>query len=90
MVNYNEFVIKIIQWFLTDVILDPLLTFRKELKGMIKISSLVNLFFPAPELMCYNPFCADKFGVKVSVNDIVIKTVAIALRNVPKANGKIL
>ncbi|PWA71250.1 dihydrolipoamide acetyltransferase, long form protein [Artemisia annua] len=60
MVNYNEFVIKIIQWFLTDVILDPLLTFRKELK--------------------------DKFGVKVSVNDIVIKTVAIALRNVPKAN----
>ncbi|GJX38365.1 dihydrolipoyllysine-residue acetyltransferase component 1 of pyruvate dehydrogenase complex, mitochondrial isoform X1 [Tanacetum coccineum] len=44
-----------------DVILDPLLTFRKELK--------------------------DKFGVKVSVNDIVIKTVAIALRNVPKANA---
>lgn len=33
-------------------------------------------------------FCADKFGVKVSVNDIVIKTVAIALRSVPKANGK--
>lgn len=44
-----------------DVILDPLLSFRKELK--------------------------DKFGVKVSVNDIVIKTVAIALRNVPKANA---
>ncbi|KAM0013430.1 putative dihydrolipoyllysine-residue acetyltransferase [Helianthus debilis subsp. tardiflorus] len=45
----------------TDVILDPLLSFRKELK--------------------------DKFGVKVSVNDIVIKTVGIALRNVPKANA---
>ncbi|KAL7582519.1 dihydrolipoyllysine-residue acetyltransferase component 1 of pyruvate dehydrogenase complex, mitochondrial [Lactuca sativa] len=44
-----------------DVILDPLLLFRKELK--------------------------DKFGVKVSVNDIVIKTVAIALRSVPKANA---
>ena len=38
----------------------------------------------------YNIFCADKFGVKVQVNDTVIKTVAIALRNVPKANGKIL
>ncbi|XP_071732093.1 dihydrolipoyllysine-residue acetyltransferase component 1 of pyruvate dehydrogenase complex, mitochondrial [Rutidosis leptorrhynchoides] len=44
-----------------DVILDPLLSFRKELK--------------------------DKFGVKVSVNDIVIKVVANALRNVPKANA---
>ncbi|KAL4557391.1 hypothetical protein LXL04_035567 [Taraxacum kok-saghyz] len=44
-----------------DVILDPLLAFRKELK--------------------------DKFGVKVSVNDIVIKTVAIALRKVTKANA---
>lgn len=44
-----------------DVILDPLLAFRKELK--------------------------DKFGVKVSVNDIVIKTVAIALSKVPKANA---
>nr|XP_043614968.1 dihydrolipoyllysine-residue acetyltransferase component 1 of pyruvate dehydrogenase complex, mitochondrial isoform X2 [Erigeron canadensis] len=44
-----------------DVILDPLLSFRKELK--------------------------DKFGVKVSVNDIVIKTVAMALSNVPKANA---
>ena len=36
----------------------------------------------------YYMFCADKFGVKVSVNDIVIKTVATALRKVPKANGK--
>lgn len=45
----------------SDVILDPLLSFRKELK--------------------------EKFGVKVSVNDIVIKTVAIALRTVPKANA---
>ncbi|XP_024969364.1 dihydrolipoyllysine-residue acetyltransferase component 1 of pyruvate dehydrogenase complex, mitochondrial isoform X2 [Cynara cardunculus var. scolymus] len=45
----------------SDVILDPLLSFRKELK--------------------------EKFGVKVSVNDIVIKTVAIALKTVPKANA---
>ncbi|KAL3523536.1 hypothetical protein ACH5RR_016370 [Cinchona calisaya] len=45
----------------SDVILDPLLSFRKELK--------------------------EKFGVKVSVNDIVIKVVAMALRNVPDANA---
>ncbi|KAG6410082.1 hypothetical protein SASPL_128130 [Salvia splendens] len=45
----------------TDVILDPLLLFRKELTA--------------------------KYGVKVSVNDIVIKAVAIALRNVPEANA---
>lgn len=45
----------------TDVILDPLLSFRKELKA--------------------------KYDLKVSVNDIVIKAVAIALRNVPEANG---
>ncbi|KAL1553174.1 Pyruvate dehydrogenase complex component E2 1 [Salvia divinorum] len=44
-----------------DVILDPLLLFRKELKA--------------------------KYDVKVSVNDIVIKVVAIALRNVPEANA---
>ncbi|WOK95517.1 dihydrolipoyllysine-residue acetyltransferase [Canna indica] len=44
----------------TDVILDPLLAFRKELK--------------------------EQYNVKVSVNDIVIKAVALALRNVPKAN----
>ncbi|PIN19362.1 Dihydrolipoamide acetyltransferase [Handroanthus impetiginosus] len=45
----------------TDVILDPLLSFRKELKA--------------------------KYDVKVSVNDIVIKAVATALRNVPEANA---
>lgn len=34
-------------------------------------------------------FCfAAKYDVKVSVNDIVIKAVAVALRNVPEANGK--
>ncbi|KAJ0910880.1 putative dihydrolipoyllysine-residue acetyltransferase [Helianthus annuus] len=48
---------------LTYIILDPFLSFTKELK--------------------------DKFGIKDSVNDIVIKTVAIALRNVPKANSKV-
>ncbi|KAK3031294.1 hypothetical protein RJ639_037306 [Escallonia herrerae] len=47
--------------YFADVILDPLLSFRKELK--------------------------EKYDVKVSVNDIVIKAVAIALRNVPEANG---
>ncbi|KAK7826716.1 dihydrolipoyllysine-residue acetyltransferase component 1 of pyruvate dehydrogenase complex [Quercus suber] len=46
----------------SDVILDPLLSLRKELK--------------------------EKHDVKVSVNDIVIKAVAVALRNVPEANGK--
>ena len=30
---------------------------------------------------------AEQHGVKVSVNDIVIKAVALALRNVPEANG---
>lgn len=45
----------------SDVILDPLLAFRKELK--------------------------DQHNVKVSVNDIVIKAVALALKNVPEANG---
>ncbi|XP_074311284.1 dihydrolipoyllysine-residue acetyltransferase component 1 of pyruvate dehydrogenase complex, mitochondrial [Silene latifolia] len=45
----------------TDVILDPLLSFRKEL--------------------------IEKHNIKVSVNDIVIKAVAVALRNVPGANG---
>ncbi|KAL3649672.1 Pyruvate dehydrogenase complex component E2 1 [Castilleja foliolosa] len=45
----------------TDVVLDPLLSFRKNLKA--------------------------KYDVKVSVNDIVIKGVAIALRNVPEANA---
>ncbi|XP_031407606.1 dihydrolipoyllysine-residue acetyltransferase component 1 of pyruvate dehydrogenase complex, mitochondrial isoform X1 [Punica granatum] len=45
----------------TDVTLDPLLSFRKELK--------------------------EQHDVKVSVNDIVIKAVAVALRNVPEANA---
>lgn len=45
----------------SDVFLDPLLAFRKELK--------------------------EQHDVKVSVNDIVIKAVAIALRNVPEANA---
>ncbi|TMW95101.1 hypothetical protein EJD97_009378 [Solanum chilense] len=45
----------------TDVMLDSLLSFRKELK--------------------------EKYDVKVSVNDIVIKVVAATLRNVPGANA---
>ncbi|XXG62929.1 hypothetical protein AAC387_Pa05g1215 [Persea americana] len=45
----------------SDVILDPLLALRKELK--------------------------DQHDVKVSVNDIVIKAVALALRNVPEVNA---
>nr|CAB3492794.1 unnamed protein product [Digitaria exilis] len=44
-----------------DVVLDPLLAFRIELK--------------------------EQHGIKVSVNDIIIKAVAIALRNVPEANA---
>ncbi|KAK9158762.1 hypothetical protein Scep_005336 [Stephania cephalantha] len=45
----------------SDVILDPLLAFRKELK--------------------------EKHDFKVSVNDIVIKAVAVALKNTPEANA---
>lgn len=45
----------------TDVILDPLLAFRNELK--------------------------EQHNLKVSVNDIVIKAVALALRYVPEANA---
>ncbi|CAJ1976653.1 unnamed protein product [Sphenostylis stenocarpa] len=45
----------------SDVILDPLLSLRKDLK--------------------------EQFDVKVSVNDIIIKVVAAALRNVPEANA---
>ncbi|XVF23422.1 hypothetical protein REPUB_Repub13aG0036600 [Reevesia pubescens] len=45
----------------SDVILDPLLSFRRELK--------------------------EKHDIKVSVNDIVIKAVAIALKNVREANA---
>ncbi|XP_020101910.1 dihydrolipoyllysine-residue acetyltransferase component 1 of pyruvate dehydrogenase complex, mitochondrial [Ananas comosus] len=44
-----------------DVMLDPLIAFRNELK--------------------------EQHNVKVSVNDIVIKAVALALRNVPEANA---
>jgi pyruvate/2-oxoglutarate dehydrogenase complex dihydrolipoamide acyltransferase (E2) component len=32
----------------------------------------------------------EQHDVKVSVNDIVIKAVAVALRNVPEANGKVI
>ncbi|KAL9419191.1 hypothetical protein AB3S75_037030 [Citrus x aurantiifolia] len=45
----------------SDIVLDPLLSFRKELK--------------------------EKHNTKVSVNDIVIKAVAVALKNVPEANA---
>ena len=47
---------------------------------------VVKSFIVLPDLTL---FCfAAKYDVKVSVNDIVIKAVAIALRNVPEANGK--
>ncbi|XP_031278526.1 dihydrolipoyllysine-residue acetyltransferase component 1 of pyruvate dehydrogenase complex, mitochondrial [Pistacia vera] len=45
----------------SDVVLDPLLSFRKELQ--------------------------EKHDIKVSVNDIVIKAVAVALKNVAEANA---
>ncbi|CAN6977129.1 unnamed protein product [Brassica rapa subsp. trilocularis] len=45
----------------SDVVLDPLIAFRKELH--------------------------ENHGVKVSVNDIIIKAVAVALRNVRQANA---
>ncbi|KAL2949444.1 hypothetical protein AAZX31_20G176200 [Glycine max] len=45
----------------SDVVLDPLLSLRKDLK--------------------------EQYDVKVSVNDIIVKVVAAALRNVPEANA---
>ncbi|XP_011625993.1 dihydrolipoyllysine-residue acetyltransferase component 1 of pyruvate dehydrogenase complex, mitochondrial isoform X1 [Amborella trichopoda] len=45
----------------SDVILDPVLAFRKDLK--------------------------EQRGVQVSVNDIIVKAVALALRSVPEANA---
>ncbi|CAL1393781.1 unnamed protein product [Linum trigynum] len=47
--------------YFSDVILNPLLSFRKELK--------------------------ENHDIKVSVNDIVIKAVVVALKNVQEANG---
>lgn len=80
-----------ISMVLTDVILDPLLSFRKELIGIgiwayLWATSFVSIQFI---LWLTVPFYAylEKHGVKVSVNDIVIKAVAVALRNVPEANG---
>lgn len=35
------------------------------------------------------PQFTEKHDIKVSVNDIVIKAVAVALKNVAEANGKI-
>jgi pyruvate/2-oxoglutarate dehydrogenase complex dihydrolipoamide acyltransferase (E2) component len=32
--------------------------------------------------------CTDKHGINVSVNDFVIKAAALALKEVPEANGK--
>eukprot|EP01018_Ginkgo_biloba_P018016 Gb_12386 [translate_table: standard] len=48
-------------YFSADVLLDPLLALRKELK--------------------------EKHGLKISVNDIVIKAAALALKVVPEANA---
>lgn len=38
-------------------------------------------------LLLWSQF-AEQHNVKVSVNDIIIKAVATALRSVPEANGK--
>jgi hypothetical protein len=39
-----------------------------------------------PSPLMFFLIIAEQHGIKVSVNDIIIKAVAIALRNVPEAN----
>ncbi|THG04298.1 hypothetical protein TEA_000762 [Camellia sinensis var. sinensis] len=69
----------------SDVILDPLLSFRKELKGMeLDLPPIACDFWT--HSIIFAQF-TEKHDVKVSVNDIIIKAVAIALRNVPEANA---
>jgi hypothetical protein len=40
------------------------------------------------QIIHFTSSITEQHDVKVSVNDIVIKAVAVALRNVPEANGK--
>ncbi|KAF5948054.1 hypothetical protein HYC85_014011 [Camellia sinensis] len=69
----------------SDVLLDPLLSFRKELKGMeLDLPPIACDFWT--HSIIFAQF-TEKHDVKVSVNDIIIKAVAIALRNVPEANA---
>jgi len=73
----------------SDVVLDPLLAFRSELKGVLFISFYL-VFSESDKkraFFSHESFVAEQHGIKVSVNDIIIKAVAIALRNVPEANG---
>jgi len=74
----------------SDVVLDPLLAFRSELKGVLFISFYL-VFSESDKKRAFfsheSFFVAEQHGIKVSVNDIIIKAVAIALRNVPEANG---
>ncbi|KAI8527763.1 hypothetical protein RHMOL_Rhmol12G0099800 [Rhododendron molle] len=70
-----------------DVILDPLLSFRKELKGINLELDLSHVVVCSSLSFLFAQF-TKKRDVKVSVNDIVIKAVANALRNVPEANAK--
>lgn len=85
--------LKFVNFFDLDVILDPLLSLRKDLKGMDSELQIVLILDPWEFLNQANHFflwvslIAERHNVKVSVNDIVIKAVAVALRNVPEANG---
>ncbi|GMP68480.1 hypothetical protein CsSME_00028096 [Camellia sinensis var. sinensis] len=75
--------VAIVEW--CYVILDPLLSFRKELKGMeLDLPPIACDFWT--HSIIFAQF-TEKHDVKVSVNDIIIKAVAIALRNVPEANA---
>jgi hypothetical protein len=83
-------------WNVSDVTLDPLLSLRKDLKVWTDINFLLAhvrfmlfvLVHLQSNLIFICSLIAEQYDVKVSVNDIIIKVVAAALRNVPEANGK--
>lgn len=93
LVNTKSSLSKIWSCCLADVILDPLLSLRKDLKGMKYFRILVLILDPSAlfessiSFLFVGSLIAEQHNVKVSVNDIVIKAVAVALRNVPEANG---
>ena len=53
-----------------------------------KIYCYCSWYICDPVYSVFFQLIAEQYDVKVSVNDIIIKVVAAALRNVPEANGK--
>lgn len=52
---------------------------------MIKIGFRLRAYLSIDKI--WNWVVADKHGISVSVNDFVIKAAALALKEVPEANG---